>query len=100
MGTPAVRYLDSAVGIVVLLLLAIAVVGGQATSNSIPDAAPGASMGALYPRVGTEVSESGEPWTGLSQRIANAELALPAVDFARELRLRETYDDRPALHDD
>lgn len=100
MGTSAVRYLDSAAGIVVLLLLAIAVVGGQTTSNSTPDAAPGLSTVALYPPIEMGTPDLGAHANGFSQRIANAELELPGADFVREFRLRNADDDRPVLLDD
>ena len=100
MGISAVRYLDNAVGIVVLLLLATAVVGGQVASSPRSSTTSGMSMEASYPLTGQAAPfflAAGADDIYLDRYV---DLDLPVIELVRELRRRESGDDRPALLDD
>jgi hypothetical protein len=99
MATSSVRQFDNAAGIVVLLLLAIAVAGGQSATRSNVDGGPGINGLATHRLSGPDDSSVGQQ-SDSSVRIISAELAFPATDLIREFRLRDSDDDHPALLDD
>lgn len=100
MGNSMVRQFDNAAGIAVLLLLAVAVVGGQSTTSPETGDARGINVSATHRISGPGKSTPAGQEPGPSGRKMDVELEFPATDFMQDFRLRDSDDDRPALLDD
>ena len=103
MSHPTLRHLDSAAGVVVLLLLIVAVVSGQlAVSSGVRTTVDGESWTSVQSGerdTPGNISDA-DPMSGLSFHAVSAGLPLPRVQSAYDLRPTEKGDDRSAaLHD-